>query len=160
MVTCMVEDEREDRREGAADRVCDPVGSPEGNEGARVPLEPPSPDGIAGEAAAIADPLRAAGTAIDALVEEVASMRAPWRQSQLRGEWRLAYLQPGPDGTGIDRRVPFPELPWNDSYQVSQRTARRASGTGDHAASCCRREQRRHIKCCILPPTFSLPPTP
>lgn len=54
MVTCMVEDEREDRREGAADRVCDPVGSPEGNEGARVPLEPPSPDGIAGEAAAIA----------------------------------------------------------------------------------------------------------
>ncbi|EOD25296.1 hypothetical protein EMIHUDRAFT_115633 [Emiliania huxleyi CCMP1516] len=43
--------------------------------------------------------------AIDALVEEVAALRAPWRQSDLRGVWRLAYLLPGPDGAGVDRRV-------------------------------------------------------
>jgi len=55
--------------------------------------------------------------AIDALVEEVAALRAPWRQSDLRGVWRLAYLLPGPDGAGVDRRVPFPELPFNDNFQ-------------------------------------------
>ena len=30
----------------------------------------------------------------------------------------LAYLQPGPNGAGIDRRIPFPELEINDSFQV------------------------------------------
>jgi len=27
-------------------------------------------------------------------------------------------LQPGPDGTGIDRRIPFPDFPFNSNYQV------------------------------------------
>ena len=59
--------------------------------------------------------------AIDALVDEVVALRAPWRRELLRGKWRLAYLQPGPDGAGVDRRVPFSGLfdqPWNDNFQV------------------------------------------
>ena len=55
---------------------------------------------------------------IDALIDELERLHAPWKQSELRGRWRLAYLQPGPDGAGVDRRIPFPELPWNNSYQV------------------------------------------
>ena len=55
---------------------------------------------------------------VDALIEEVVALQAPWTREDLRGKWKLAYLQPGPDGTGVDRRIPFPELPWNDSYQV------------------------------------------
>jgi hypothetical protein len=57
-------------------------------------------------------------TAIDALIDEVAALNAPWPRENLRGKWKLAYLQPGPDGGGVDRRVPFPELPWNDSFQI------------------------------------------
>jgi hypothetical protein len=38
---------------------------------------------------------------------------------QLAGTWRLVYLQPGPGGAGIDRRIPFfPEFPFNDNYQI------------------------------------------
>ena len=55
---------------------------------------------------------------VDRLIEEVVALRAPWRREDLRGRWKLAYLQPGPDGGGVDRRIPFPELPWNDSFQV------------------------------------------
>ena len=56
--------------------------------------------------------------AVDALIEEVVGLNAPWTRSYLRGKWKLAYLQPGPDGGGVDRRIPFPELPGNDSFQV------------------------------------------
>ena len=28
------------------------------------------------------------------------------------------YLEPGPGGAGVDRRIPFPELPFNDQYQI------------------------------------------
>ena len=55
---------------------------------------------------------------IDALIEEVVALRAPWPKDSLRGKWKLAYLQPGPDGGGVDRRIPFPELPGNDSFQI------------------------------------------
>jgi hypothetical protein len=27
------------------------------------------------------------------------------------------YLRPGPEGAGIDRLIPFPELPFNENYQ-------------------------------------------
>lgn len=37
----------------------------------------------------------------------------------LNGKWKLVCLQPGPDGTGIDRRIPFfPELSFNNNYQI------------------------------------------
>ena len=37
----------------------------------------------------------------------------------LNGKWKLVYLQPGPDGAGIDRRIPFfPELSFNNNYQI------------------------------------------
>jgi len=55
---------------------------------------------------------------VDALIEELANLKAPWPREALRGKWKLAYLQPGPDGAGVDRRIPFPELPDNDSFQV------------------------------------------
>lgn len=54
---------------------------------------------------------------VDALVDELAQRQSAWPREALRGRWRLAYLQPGPGGAGVDRRIPFPELPWNDSYQ-------------------------------------------
>eukprot|EP00320_Phaeocystis_rex_P009438 CAMPEP_0119064308 /NCGR_PEP_ID=MMETSP1178-20130426/7429_1 /TAXON_ID=33656 /ORGANISM="unid sp, Strain CCMP2000" /LENGTH=225 /DNA_ID=CAMNT_0007045745 /DNA_START=26 /DNA_END=703 /DNA_ORIENTATION=- len=55
---------------------------------------------------------------VDRLIDEVVALQAPWSREDLRGRWKLAYLQPGPDGAGIDRRIPFPELPWNDNFQV------------------------------------------
>ena len=55
---------------------------------------------------------------IDRLIDEVVALKAPWVRDDLRGKWKLAYLQPGPDGAGVDRRIPFPELPWNDSFQI------------------------------------------
>ena len=36
----------------------------------------------------------------------------------LAGTWVLVYLQPGPNGAGIDRRIPFPDFDFNDSFQV------------------------------------------
>jgi len=41
-----------------------------------------------------------------------------YQSSSLVGTWILAYLQPGPNGAGIDRRIPFPEFDFNDSYQI------------------------------------------
>ena len=61
--------------------------------------------------------LPAAAVEIDALIDEIVRSRAPWPRGELAGLWRLAYLQPGPDGTGVDRRIPFPEFDFNDSYQ-------------------------------------------
>ena len=61
--------------------------------------------------------LPAAAVEIDQLIDEIVRSRAPWPRGELAGLWRLAYLQPGPDGTGVDRRIPFPEFDFNDSYQ-------------------------------------------
>lgn len=58
---------------------------------------------------------------IDALIQEIVAMNLPQRDSNnqsLVGKWMLVYLQPGPDGAGIDRRIPFPEFPFNDNYQI------------------------------------------
>ena len=41
---------------------------------------------------------------VDRLIEEVVALQAPWSREDLRGRWKLAYLQPGPDGGGVDRR--------------------------------------------------------
>ena len=55
---------------------------------------------------------------IDALVSEVVAQNAPWPRAGLVGKWRLAYLQPGPKGEGVDRRIPFPEFGFNEQYQI------------------------------------------
>jgi len=55
---------------------------------------------------------------VDELIEEVANLKAPWNRKDLRGKWRLAYLQPGPDGAGVDRRIPFPEFDFNNNFQI------------------------------------------
>ena len=60
---------------------------------------------------------------VDALVEElvVLGRQATWSRSALRGKWRLVYVQPGPQDVlypGTERRLLFPDLPWNDKYQV------------------------------------------
>jgi hypothetical protein len=68
-------------------------------------------------------------TEIDSLMDRIVqetypskndSRRPPPPQPpQLAGTWRLVYLQPGPGGAGIDRRIPFfPEFPFNDNYQI------------------------------------------
>ena len=57
---------------------------------------------------------------IDALIETIVKQNytSDYRKD-LPGKWMLVYLQPGPDGAGIDRRVPFfPEFPFNDNYQI------------------------------------------
>ena len=58
---------------------------------------------------------------MDELVEAVVSQNAPWPRTGLLGKWRLAYLQPGPNGEGVDRRVPFPEFGFNEQYQIFSR---------------------------------------
>lgn len=55
---------------------------------------------------------------IDSLIDELAQKPTPWVREQLRGKWKLAYLQPGPSGAGVDRRIPFPEFDFNDSFQI------------------------------------------
>lgn len=55
---------------------------------------------------------------IEALIDEIAAQKFPWQPDSLPGKWRLVYLRPGTGGAGIDRRIPFPELPFNDSFQV------------------------------------------
>ncbi len=54
---------------------------------------------------------------IDVLLDQVAEL--PPTNFGLTGTWVLVYLQQGPEGAGIDRRIPFfPELDFNDSFQV------------------------------------------
>jgi hypothetical protein len=61
---------------------------------------------------------------IDSIVEKSASsvgfnLSTPsFDRDLLPGTWILSYLQPGPNGEGIDRRIPFPEFDFNDSFQV------------------------------------------
>lgn len=53
-----------------------------------------------------------------ALIDEICAQTWDWNKSELPGTWMLCYLQPGPDGGGIDRRIPFPEFDFNDSFQI------------------------------------------
>jgi hypothetical protein len=46
-----------------------------------------------------------------------------FRSNLLPGKWMLVYLQPGPTGEGIDRRIPFPEFDFNDNFQVFSRAS-------------------------------------
>ena len=55
---------------------------------------------------------------IGALVDCIANDRVPWDGTLLPGRWMTVFLQPGPSGIGIDRRIPFPEFDFNDSFQV------------------------------------------
>ena len=58
---------------------------------------------------------------IDDLIAQIASLPAKdisQGSESLSGKWILSYLQPGRDGAGIDRRIPFPEFDFNDNYQV------------------------------------------
>ncbi|EJK52722.1 hypothetical protein THAOC_27976 [Thalassiosira oceanica] len=55
---------------------------------------------------------------IASLIDSVACARYPWARGELAGTWALVYLQPGPDGGTIDRRIPFPDLPFNNNYQI------------------------------------------
>lgn len=68
---------------------------------------------------------------IDQLVEEIVASSSShsrrgkeqglfsteFDRSRLPGTWMLAYIQPGPNGAGIDRRIPFPEFDFNDNFQ-------------------------------------------
>ena len=60
---------------------------------------------------------------VDALVDELVMLgrQATWSRSALRGKWRLVYVQPGPQDVlypGTERRLLFPDLQWNDKYQI------------------------------------------
>lgn len=46
------------------------------------------------------------------------SLPLPFDRSLLPGRWMLVFLQAGPNGAGIDRRIPFPEFDFNDSFQL------------------------------------------
>ncbi len=54
---------------------------------------------------------------IDEKIHEIVNFQNTGTGS-LSGTWVLVYLQPGPNGTGIDRRIPFPDFDFNDSFQV------------------------------------------
>lgn len=55
---------------------------------------------------------------VAALIEKIANAHYEWKREDLHGKWALAYLQAGPNGGGIDRRIPFPDLPFNNNYQI------------------------------------------
>jgi hypothetical protein len=55
---------------------------------------------------------------IEAWINEIAMLNVPFQSQLLPGTWRLVYLRAGSDGSGIDRRIPFPEFPFNDSFQI------------------------------------------
>lgn len=76
---------------------------------------------------------------IAALVEEICHRSWPWSDEWLSGTWMLAYLQPGPDGAGVDRRIPFPEFDFNDSFQIfsSQDYSTNDNDVGGGALSVC-----------------------
>ncbi len=56
---------------------------------------------------------------IDVMVENIArsAQGSKWERDLLPGKWKVAYIRPGQDGGGLERRIPFPELPFNESYQ-------------------------------------------
>ncbi len=55
---------------------------------------------------------------ITSLIDKIVNARYGWKKEDLDGRWVLAYLQPGPEGGGIDRRILFPDLPFNNNYQI------------------------------------------
>jgi len=58
---------------------------------------------------------------IATLIDKICDSQTPLSkdlENSLSGTWMLSYLQPGPDGSGIDRRIPFPEFDFNDSFQT------------------------------------------
>lgn len=55
---------------------------------------------------------------IDQLIDAIAVQHDPFPENLLAGTWMLVYLQPGPNGAGIDRRIPFPEFAFNDNFQT------------------------------------------
>ncbi len=57
---------------------------------------------------------------IDALIHQIAQEKYSVDDSEklLVGTWRLSYLQPGPGGAGIDRRIPFPDFSFNQNFQT------------------------------------------
>jgi len=58
-------------------------------------------------------------SAIDTLINEISNTNWDWDADLLPGKWMLVYLQPGPTGAGVDRRIPFfPEFNFNDQYQI------------------------------------------
>ena len=79
---------------------------------------------------------------IDALVSEVVAQNAPWPRSGLVGKWRLAYLQPGPKGEGVDRRIPFPEFGFNEQYQIFRQNPGRVTNIGEVLGPAVRVEVR------------------
>lgn len=54
----------------------------------------------------------------DDLLQSIAATQFDWDPSMLPGKWILAYVRPGPDGATIDRRIPFPDAPFNDNFQT------------------------------------------
>lgn len=54
---------------------------------------------------------------IASLIDTIVAARYKWHREDLPGKWSLSYLQPGTSGEGIDRRIPFPDLPFNNNYQ-------------------------------------------
>jgi hypothetical protein len=58
---------------------------------------------------------------IDAWIDGIdKNLNVPFRSDLLSGKWMLVYLRPGSSGAGIDRRVPFPEFPFNNNFQLFQ----------------------------------------
>jgi hypothetical protein len=56
------------------------------------------------------------------LIENICSNPWDWNANELPGKWMLVYLQLGPTGAGIDRRIPFPEFDFNDNFQIFSTT--------------------------------------
>eukprot|EP00980_Cylindrotheca_fusiformis_P000768 scaffold184_cov125-Cylindrotheca_fusiformis.AAC.3 len=56
--------------------------------------------------------------------------KSDFNRDLLSGRWILAYLQPGPDGAGIDRRIPFPDFDFNDNFQVFDADAAKITNIG------------------------------
>ena len=52
------------------------------------------------------------------LIDKIVSRQYTWHREDLPGKWALSYLQPGPEGGGIDRRIPFPDLWFNKNFQI------------------------------------------
>lgn len=65
---------------------------------------------------------------IDALLKSIAATQFDWDPGLLPGKWILAYLKPGPGGATIDRRIPFPEAPFNDNFQTFATTTIQNTG--------------------------------
>ena len=69
---------------------------------------------------------------MDRLIEEVMALQAPWNREDLRGRWKLAYLQPGPGGGGVDRHASMIKLLPSSPQPLRPLTAPEAA-----AASSC-----------------------